>query len=430
MKKFELLKMIGLIAAIIATTVGSSSLLNIKTGQKIADDRKEREELAAQQAAGELLQVFPEATGFEDITSTLTGLAENGVSAVHKEKAGKGFVIIASKTNSPMKDVLTVTFGVDMDGKILGLLVSFANSADFPVDDATLTSFTGLDSTLGGVVVTAGATVSTNTIKEAVTAGFLVLASNDLMKAASKTPEQVFEELLPTVWNGFVKGEDLTASGNITTAYTVKNGSGVVCYVTKGEQTLLALYNVSGSCVVYQPKLIDEATQVYELEEVTDEAVVAEVSEFAAANVTSSYSKLEAQIIKMFDTAANITEVSVNTFNTIVSAATFEFEGATYYAYYSKPINGFEGDAMDIYVVLDSEGKVAKFDVITYFYGHIEYFPVAGQFSGSKYEGGMVGVTEQLYNGSQTLITGATFTTEAVDLAVKDVFAIHKGGNE
>lgn len=430
MKRIELLKTIALIVVIIATTVGSSALLNIKTGQKIADDRKAREEAAAQQAAGELLQVFPEATGFEDITSTLTIDATSGVSAVHREKAGKGFVIIASKTNSPMKDVVTVTFGVDMDGKILGLLVSFANSADFPVDDATITSFTGLDSTLGGVVVTAGATVSTNTIKEAVTAGFLVLASNDLMKAASKTPEQVFEELLPTVWNGFVKGQDLTASGNITTAYTAKNGSGVVCYVTKGEQTLLALYNVSGSCALYQPKLIDEATQVYELEEVTDEAVVAEVSEFAAANVTSSFEKLSGKIVKMYETATEITEVSVDTFGTVVTAASFVVEGETYYAYYARPVNGFEGDVMDIYLVLDGEGKIAKMDVATMFYGEVEYFFAIQNFNQNNYKDSLVGIDNGSYNGSQSLISGATHTTKAVDAAIKDTFAAFKGGNE
>lgn len=432
MKRIELLKTIALLAVIIATTIGSSALLNINTGKKIEKDRIAREEAAAQQAAGDLLKVFPEATGFEDITATLTIDAASGVSAVHKEKSGKGFVIIASKTNSPMKDVVTVTYGVNMEGKILGVLVAFANSADFPVTDATLNSFTGLDSTLGGVVVTAGATVSTNTIKEAVTAGFLVLAANDLMKAAAKTPEQVFEELLPTVWNGFVKGQDLTATGNITTAYTAKNGSGVVCYVTKGEQTLLALYNVSGSCALYQPKLIDEATQVYELEEVTDEAIATEVKSFAFGNVTSNFEKLSNKIAKMYENATEVTEVSVNTFGTVVSAASFVVEGQTYYAYYARPVNGFEGDVMDIYLVLDSEGKIAKMDATVLFFGEVEYFFAIQNFNPNNYKDSLAGVDNGSYDGSQSLISGATHTTKAVDAAISDVFNTFasKGGNE
>lgn len=424
MKRNDLLKTIALIAVIIVVTVGSSIALNLYTGPKIEENK-----LAA--ASGALAAVLPEGKAFEDITATLTIDPTSGVTEVHKETNGAGYVFMA--TAQGFSKPVNVTVGVSADGKIAGIDVVIGEG-DFTVDNM-IPTFVGQDSTLSGVVMQSGATVSSTAVKTAVSNGLIVLATNNLMKAAVKTTEQVYEELLPTVYNGFVKGEDLTASGNIAVAYTSNTGNGVVCYVTKGEQTLLVLYNVSGAVAVYQAKLIDETTQVYELEEVTAdiESVVTEVSSFAASHVTSSFAALETKIAEMYANATEITEVSVNAFGTIVSAASFEVEGATYYAYYSKPLNGFEGDLMNVYVVLDSTGKIAKFDVTTYFYGeHLEYFAAANSFNPENYKEGLNGVTGESYNGSQSLISGATFTTKALDAAVKDVFKAFasQGGNE
>ena len=112
MKK-DLLKTSLLMSAIVLVTVGAALLLNLLTGPKIAADKAYRDELAAQQAAGVLLEVFPGATGFEDITTTLTIDPASGVSAVHKETSGKGYVFVASKTNSPMKGLVDVPVAVD-----------------------------------------------------------------------------------------------------------------------------------------------------------------------------------------------------------------------------------------------------------------------------------------------------------------------------
>ena len=424
MKKNELLKTLVIMVSTVVVTVGLAILLNLYTGPKIAANKAAAE-------SGALVAVMPEGTAFEEITSTLTIDANSGVSAVYKETSGKGYVFMASAPG--FSSPVNVTVGVDASGKIVGIDVVIG-AGDYGVGNMPQT-FIGQDSTLSGVVMHAGATTSSTAVKTAVSNGLTVLALNNLMKAAVKTTEQVYEELLPTVYNGFVKGEDLTASGNIAVAYTSNTGNGVVCYVTKGEQTLLVLYNVSGAVAVYQAKLIDETTQVYELEEVTAdiETVVAEVSSFAASHVTSNFAALETKIAEMYANATEITEVSVNAFGTIVSAASFEVEGATYYAYYSKPLNGFEGDLMNVYVVLDSTGKIAKFDVTTYFYGeHLEYFAAANSFNPENYKEGLNGVTGESYNGSQSLISGATFTTKALDAAVKDVFKAFasQGGNE
>ena len=426
MKRIELLKTIALIAAIIVVTVGSSVVLNLYTGPKIEENK-----LAA--ASGALSAVLPEGKAFEDITATLTIDANSGVTEVHKETNGAGYVFMA--TAQGFSKPVNVTVGVSADGKIAGINVVIGEG-DFGVDNM-IPTFVGQDSTLSGVVVHTGATISSNAVKTAVTNGLTVLALNNLMQAAQKSAEQVFEELLPTVYNGFVKGDDLTVSGNISVAYKAKNGSGVVAYVTSGEQTLLALCNVSGVVALYQPKLIDEATQVYELEAVENDAVATEVSTFAASQMTSSFATLEGKISRMYETATEVTEVSMTTFGTALAAATFTVDGATYYATYSKAINAYNGSLMTVYVVLDSTGKVAKVDFAEIF-GDEEYFHVAGELNQNSYKDGFVGkgneeVETGFTTGGNLQISGATLTSNGFAAAFKDAFAIYnstQGGNE
>ena len=431
--KRDLLKTIVLMVSIVVVTVASSLLLNLVTGPKIEADRIAREEAAAQQAAGVLLKVFPGAAGFEDITATLTIDPASGVSAVHKETSDKGFVFISSSTFGNMKDDVVVTVGVNMDGQITGIDISLVNPNDYPVSDKTLTSFVGQDSTLGGVEFTTNATHSSTAIKTAVAAGFGVLAANDLMKAAVKTTEQVFEELLPTVFKGAVKGEDLAASGNITTAYKTSTGTGVICYVTKGESLLLAISNVNGVVTVYQSKLLDEATQTYELENVTEANVdvVTEVNAFATSSLVSSAATLADKIGRMYEGATDITEITINTYGTIAAAASFTYEGATYYAYLAKSINEYNKSVVTNYIVLDSEGKVAKFDLINFF-GNEEYFGIADGFDVDGYENKFVGINDSTIDtNNELMISGATMTSNAVKQAMKDAFDAYasKGGN-
>ena len=432
MKRNDLLKTSALMGIIVLVTIGSALLLNLLTGPKIAADKAYRDELAAQQAAGVLLEVFPGATGFEEITSTLTIDPASGVSAVHKETSGKGYVFVASKTNSPMKGLVDVTVGVDTNGKITGVSVNFNHPDDYRVSDNTLGSFVGQDSTLSGVEVTAKATVSSDTIKEAVNAGFLVLASNDLMKAAAKETEVVFEELLPTVVVGFSKGSILTPSGNIYQAYKLANGAGVVCYVNSGDDKFLAITNMSNQVVLYKANLVDEATQTYSLVDVTTEnaTIVAEVSTYAATNITSLFNTLSNKITRLYNSVveADVTEVQITTYGSIVAAASFTMDGNIWNAYLAYSINAYNNSVVKTYVVIDHEGKIAKVDVIGIF-GDEEYFGVAHGFDETGYENGFVGNTDFV---DTNVISGATMTSNAVKQAIEDSFDLYNatlGGN-
>ena len=71
----------------------------------------------AAKASGSLLEVMPEATGFEDITETLGELPAT-VKEVHKETSGLGHVIILGTTSQFSSDEMGITVAIGADGKI------------------------------------------------------------------------------------------------------------------------------------------------------------------------------------------------------------------------------------------------------------------------------------------------------------------------
>ena len=440
MKRNDLVKTLIIMLSTVIATVGLALLLNLVTGQKIAQDAAKREELAAQQAAGELLAVFPGATGFEEITANLTISSESGVTSVYKEKSDKGYVVIAQKRKGQMKDVVIVTFGV-ADGKITGLVYKLANEKDFSVSDATINSIIGNDSTLNGVVNTTGASNTTDSIKAAVNAGFLVLAENDLMKAKAKETEQVFEELLPTVLPGFIQGDAVEGStANIYKAYKSKNNACLIAYVNTDGGKLLTVTSMDKDVTVYKANLLDEKTQTYELEDVTsaNEAVVTEVKEFANANLKTSLTALNRKIKTLFNLTDDEVkalikeELAISEVGHITAAVRYEIGTEEYYAYNIKMINTYDNSSMNTYIVLDSEGNIYHYTTGTYFadadHFHIDddFLPTKGQYE-AKFEG----VNSGTFNEEDVVIAGATLTTNALKEAFKIVFAEFNalGGN-
>lgn len=446
MKRNELVKTIILISSIIVSTVVLSVLLNLITGKKIASDAAKREELAAQQAAGELLEVLPVATGFEDITSTLV-LDEAGlVVSVYKEVSGNGYAFIAESTFGDMVNNAKVTVGVDSEGKIAGVLVNII-APDFGGDKIkpTYDSLVGQDSTLAGFVNSAGATHSSTAIKNAISAGFSVLSSNKLMEAAKKSTEQLFEENIATLYVDYVKkGETLVAEGNIYEAYTSYNGSLVVCYVNSGNDKLLVLSNASGVVKVYKMTIVDEEKQTPQFDDVTsaNSAVVEEVQAYIATQNISKYSALVTKLETMFAGATDFNSIEVTLFNDCVAAASFTYEGATYYGFYTRPCNSFDNSAMDIYVVLDSEGKIAKVSIAEFFVNQhgFEYIvPSIGTFDKQGYLDKFNGVSSDLINNESFEkdgayhISGATKTTDGIKAGLNSAIAVYntlQGGNE
>jgi hypothetical protein len=441
--KRDLVKTIVLMVSIVLVTIGSSLLLNLVTGPKIEADRIEREELAAQQAAGDLLKAFPGATGFEDITATLVIAEGSGVIAVHKETSDKGYVFIAEGKYGMMANNAKVTVGVDREGKIVGILVSI-QKPDYVLNDSIPNSYIGQDSTLAGVEMQAQATHSSTAIKNAVSAGFETLAANDLMKAAMKSVEQQFEETLLTLCPTFVKkGQEFTASGNIYNAYASYNDSIVVCYVEEGSEKLFALSTTSGVVTVYKATLVNEEEGTYEFSEATSEyaSVVEEVKTYVSSLTISKHNDLVSKLQTLFAGSTNFTKQTVSTLNDCLDAVSFEHNGATYYGFYTKPLNAYDNSAMDIIVVIDSEGKIAKVDIKEFFvnqYGFEYLAPSIGTFDKPGYATGLEGVTGDLITndafaqGGNLHISSATCTSLGIKAGLSAAFEVYNslvGGN-
>ena len=123
--------------------------------------------------------VLPGSEDFKDISSTLVIDSTSGVTAVYEETSGKGYVFVSTTTG--FSHMITVTVGVDLNGVITGIQVEM-DSRDYTVNENTINSYIGKDSTLSGIEITTGATVSSNAVKRAVLNGFNVLAVNGLLK--------------------------------------------------------------------------------------------------------------------------------------------------------------------------------------------------------------------------------------------------------
>ena len=367
-----------------------------------------------------LKDVMPDGTGFELIydannaaSSTLTDVAEDLI-VVYKETSGKGYVFRAKATSQYSKQPMEFTVGVTADGKISGLLCDVYTESQ-ELLPSFLPSFIGKDSALADVEVTGGTTYSSKAIKTAVENSLACLIANGLITEGVKGPEQILTELIPSVHAGLatLKCEKEAGSGNILTIYKGENGAGFAYIMTKGEGTYLAVTNNLGACKVYDV----EGADVTALHSDLVESALAHT----AANGTSYVDSFTSRVKSMMSGADNFNTLTVDAYNTVVSALSFELEGATYYAFYSK---SFGYEVMDVYYILDSEGKIVKMSAQTFIFDEEYFFAFAGLPSG--YISGFNGLTSETFNGEQAIIATATLSSNGMKQATYDIFAAYK----
>ncbi len=353
-----------------------------------------------------------------DEPGTLKDVAPQVV-AIYDRDAG--FAIQCKTIGNYEKAPIELTVLVSDDGKITELkITNYTDSINVNDKDANfIPSFVGKDSALADVNLVAGCTYSSKSIKEAVEAGLNVLISNDLIAAGVKSDAQLLLELIPTVFPAMGTPEDAgVAVGNITAAYKTASGVGYAYIVKDGETSVLVLVNNTGAAVAYDTTGAD-----------VTEAKSAQVSEAVSHfdTVKADYSNANSKFTAMIPGAGEMTPVTLNSFNTLVYGAKFEAEGKTYYGYYSRVI-GFE--QMEVYVVLDADGKIAKIDAAEFIF-HQEYFGTLDpKYNKADYVAGFVGLEN---TDSAPVIGGATMTSNAVKTAVNDAIAAFnsaKGGEQ
>ena len=382
-------------------------------------------------ALAPLLAVMPEGASFGSdalITDTLTNIPA-GVTAVYKEANGLGYVIQTTASSQYSSAPMEITIGIASDGKICGIQIDAYNDTDsyrFDTKDPSyLPTYIGKDSALTDVGTVSGSTFSSTAFKSAVEEAMSVLIANDMIAAGVKTPAQILTELIPTVAHGFtsagtLKCEELAASGNITNAYKAMNGTGFAFIITEGENSYLAIVNAVGTVKFYDVEGNDVTA---------DKAAIVDEAKAASASQTDYTEKLTNKIPSLMEGATDIQALTFDAFGNVVSAVEFKVGDATYYGFYSRPLT-YEDNAMEIYTIIDADGKIVKQDIAQILFGHgIEYMPVYKDYGNTSsstyvdYENSFGGLTSETL-GDNVMISGATISSGAIKTATGDVFAI------
>ena len=387
-------------------------------------------------ALAPLLAVMPEGSSFsgdaliydaaDAASSALTDVSAQ-VLKIYQEANGGGFAVQCQTEGNYSGDPMSLTFGVDAEGKLTGVQIdNYTDSIDVRTKDENfLPSFVGQDSTLADVNLVAGCTFSSTSIRSAVQVGMEALASNGLISAGVKGPAQILMELLPTVapgmaQDGVLKVTEVTASGSMESAYQANSGTGFAYIMTEGDSSYLAVVNAMGVCAVYDVDGSDVTAD--------HDALVQEAVSDAAANQENFSDAFQKKLDKFYEGAADVTALTPAAFGSVVYAASFQYEDAAYTMYYCRPV-GF--DQMDLYIVLDETGAIAKLDAKQLFF-ETDYFPVDDDVDQPAYKAGFEGMTADTFPADAGVITGATMTSGAVRQAVSDSFAafglIQNGG--
>lgn len=194
---------LGIICLVVAVLVAGINLIT-RDVIKAEEDRKISESLSVVMEGGE----FEKAELPSDAPSTVT--------AVYREKSGKGHVVTLTKQG--YKAPISITVGIDAEGKITGATItSQAESHGKTGIDGYVSGFVGSDA--AGVEAhfsanhVTGATVTSEKIKEAIYDAFVVLG----FASAKDTPD--VPEFTPA-------GEaSLTESAAIAVAKELMDGS-------------------------------------------------------------------------------------------------------------------------------------------------------------------------------------------------------------
>ena len=373
-------------------------------------------------ALAPLLAVMPEGASFDAnalITDTLSDLPAS-VTAVYKEATGLGYVIQTTGTTNYSTAPMEITIGVTADGKICGIQIdSYGDDSGSNWNSKTLTgeyleTYIGQDSALADVSLVSGATYSSTAFKNAMSEAMSVLISNNMIAAGVKSDAQILEELITTVAPGFTKIEEMTATGNIEKALKATNDIGFAYIMKDGDASFLVLVNATGGAKVYD----------VEKNDVTDAhaALVTEAKAHAAATQKSYKDAAEEKFGKMLEGATDMTAIEIDTFGTIAYAASFKVDGATYYGFYSRSI-GFH--QMDVYIVIDEAGAIAKIDAKQFIFEE-EYFMTFGGMDVTEYKNGFVGLTGETFTGDEAIIATATMTSNAMKQSTTDAFDAFK----
>ena len=312
---------------------------------------------------------------------------------------------------------IELTLIVDYEGRIVSLNVDSTGETKELSEDF-LPSFEGQDSTLAEVQLVAGVTFSSSAIKNAVNDGFNTLIDNGLFAAAEKGEDQLLNELLPLVFPGLVnkagavQGEELAASGSVTGGFKAINGSGCAWFVDNGQK-LLAVCTPLGGVSLYDPAGENVTASA-------DAALIEELQSLTNENLDDNSAAQLKALGRVLPEGAEPVAVQIPGLASCITGAwTVETEEGTLYAFAANPY-GYSNEVMQVYYVLDETGAISAFRVSELIL-HSEYFSDY-TLDEKAYKENFVGMTAESFTVEDTLIAGATMSSDAMETATRDVF--------
>lgn len=384
---------VSLVVICLVVTLALSAV-NYFTAPVIAENN-------AKAVQGSFAEALPGADGFEELEPAAD--APETVKSIYKENNGLGYVVILETTSQYSESPMGITVGIGTDGIIKNIvLTNYAETKNFGDDYPA--SYIGQDSALAGVELVSEVTYSSTAFRNAVTDAYTALFAVADVAAGEMSDDQMaaeaIGELLPSSLDntGACKVEEkdgLFVSSNRTGYAMVADK---VAYVTD------AFGNYVGS------KSFDDAAS-------EDASVVEAVKTAAAGAYAAASEKNISRIVKMYKDAEVVTLTPTGVQSTVNGAYTFTSEGATYYAMTASAF-GYGGPVNLLYIV-DENGTIAKFKVMSH--NETEYY--GDVVSQSSYTNGYPGQQLDSIGDDVLVVSGCTFTTNAVKTAAADVAA-------
>ena len=377
-----------------------------------------------------LYKLLPDAEGFTLLydaekpdASSLTDVPAT-VRYIHSVQPDAGYALQLSTTEGYTHEPIEISFAVDPEGKIVNAQVdAYPDTKDMGVDSYPLT-YIGQDSALSDVSLVAGVTFSSSAFRKAVADGFAALVNNGLVAEGYKDPLQALNELLPVVFpgiansSGIVQAEELQPSGTLQTVLKSTADTGMAYIAGEGENLYLITVNALGVAKAYDTKGND----------ITDSApALSEALADAAANQKDYLKKDTKAFKKLTSDDVELTQLAPDTFNSVTGAYKLVDGGENLYGFTSRTF-GFGDMQLVTRFVLDGNGTIVSMNADELILEK-EYFS-SYTLDEPSYKAGFAGLTADSFTGEDTLISGATISSNAVKTAVYDVFAAFKNLQE
>lgn len=383
---------IALVVICLVVTLALSAV-NYVTAPIIAEN-------SANAVQGSFAEALPGADGFDELEPAAD--APETVKGIYQEKNGLGYVVILETTSQYSESPMGITVGIGTDGVIKNVvLTNYAETKNF--GDEYPASYIGQDSALAGVELVSGVTYSSTAFRNAITDAYTALFAVADVAAGEMSDDQMASGAI---------GELLPASLDNTGACVVEESDGL--YVSSNRTG----YAMVADGVAYVTDAFGNYIGSKSFGDNSEDASAVEAVKSAAAEAyTAASEKSIKRIVKMYKDAEVTTLVPQGVQSTVNGAYRFTSEGTTYYAVTASAF-GYGGPVSLLYIV-DENGTIAKFKVLSH--NETEYY--GDVVSQSSYTNGYTDQQLDTLGDDVLVVSGCTFTTNAVKTAAADVSA-------